>query len=156
MTWSLKIEGGDLSKGRGNSLQSITGSDKVQQDLRHWILSNLGEDPLTPNFGSIIDFDEETFVNREVDTLFVPANRLDLIIEEIDRIIEEYQRNQFVRIQKETLKYNGRHTFSSGEIIQDYGIEYEQIYDTLYIDINLTLLSGAETTVGFDIKGVTE
>lgn len=153
MTWSLRLQGGDLVKGQGNSLKTITGPEKVQQDLRLEILSNLGDDPLTPNYGSVIDFDSDVFVTLEEETLFVPEDRLDLIVEEIDRIIEGYQQRQYVRLQNETIAFNGRHTFSSGEIITGYGIEYEQVLTTLYIDIRLDLLSEETTVVSLTVEG---
>jgi hypothetical protein len=154
MTWSLQLKGGDLIKGRGNSLATITGSDKVQQDLTHWILTELGTDPFNPGYGSVIDYDADTIVSTQVEgeVIYVPDSKLDLVVGEIDRIVERYQARQLSRIEQETVLYNGRHTFSSGEIIQDYQIEYEQVLDTLYIDIRLTLYNNQERAVELTVK----
>jgi hypothetical protein len=156
MTWSLKLQGGDLVKGKGNSLSTINGSDKVQQDLKNWILTEFGSDPFAPGYGSIIEHEENTIVKTgedSSDVLFVPESKLDLVVSEVDRIISRYQALQLVRLQRETVEFNGRHTFSSGEIIQEYEIEYEQITDTLYVDVILTLLNDETKAVSLTVKG---
>lgn len=152
MTWSLLIENGDLVKGKGNKLATVKGPEKVAQDLRIWLLSELGDDPLNPGFGSTIHLSPENFIEMDDTVLFIPENRFDHIIEEIDRIIDAYQRLQLIRIEQEINLYNGQHTFSEGEIIEEYSIEYESIFDTLYVDIHLTMLSKATITVELPVQ----
>lgn len=154
MTWSLKIKGGDLVKGKGNSLSTITSSDKVQQDLNHWILSELGSDPFNPGYGSVIDYESDSIVpfSASGEAIYVHDSKIDLVVSEIDRIIERYQARQLSRMEQESVLYNGRHTFNSGEIITDYEISYEQVLDTLYIDITLTLLDDQEKAIELTLK----
>lgn len=152
MTWSLLIENGDLVKGKGNKLATVRGPEKVAQDLRIWLLSELGEDPLNPTFGSTIHLSPESFVEMNEAVLFVPEDRFEHIVDEIDRIIDAYQRLQLIRIEQEINLYNGQHTFDEGEIIEEYSIEYESIIDTLYIDIHLTMLSKAVITLELPVQ----
>lgn len=155
MTWSLKLAGGDLVKGRGNSLETSTGSDKVQQDLRNWILTEYGSDPLAPTYGSVINFESDTMVQNPNDpstVMYVHDDKLTLIVEEVDRIVQLYQINQYARLQQEVIQYNGQHTFSSGEIIQSYQIEYEQLETTLYVDVILTMLNDTTVTVPLTVE----
>jgi phage baseplate assembly protein W len=157
MTWSLQLKGGDIVKGRGNALATLTGSEKVQQDLTHWILTNLGSDPFNPGYGSVIDYDSDTIVSAQVEgeVIYVPESKLDLVVGEVDRVVGRYQARQLSRIEQESVLYNGRHTFSAGEIITDYDIEYEQVLDTLYVDINLSLLSNEERAIELTVKNRT-
>lgn len=153
MTWSLRVVGGDIVKGAGSALSTVSGSNKLVQDLEHWLLSNLGDDPLNPQYGSLLDAPAGTFIEfADGNTLFVSENREDLILSEIDRIIEEYQRRQFIRLEQEITAYDGRHTFSEGEIINSYVVEYEVVADTLYVDVVLETLAGVVTlALPFDL-----
>lgn len=152
MTWSLLIKNGDLVKGKGNKLATVSGPEKVAQDLRIWLLSELGDDPMNPGFGSTIHLSPESFVEMNEDVIFVPEDRFDHIVDEIDRIVGEYQNRQLVRIEQEINLYNGQHTFNEGEIIEEYNIEYESILDTLYVDIHMTMLSREMITVELPVE----
>lgn len=148
MTWSLQLVGGDITKGQGNSLAKAEGSSKVVQDLHTWIMTELGSNPHLPGYGSAITFEAGDRILLGGETLIsVHEDRLELMTSEINRIIEEYQKRQLVRIKQDVISYNGKHTFGPGEIISSFNIEYEVLFDTLYIDINLTLLSGEETSI---------
>lgn len=148
MTWSLQLRNGDIQKGKGNSLATTTGYRKVEQDLFAWIMTELGESVFTPSFGSMIEFEPGGMIELGTgDVLYVNEDRIQLIISEIHRIIEEYQKRQLSRLRLEVAMYGGKHTFDPGEIIQDYRLEYEDVLDSLYVDIYLSLLSGVEGTL---------
>jgi translation initiation factor 2 beta subunit (eIF-2beta)/eIF-5 len=152
MTWSLKLSGGDLKRGKGNSLATVTGANKVQQDLFHWIMTELGRDPFNLSYGSVLSFEpgETISINGE-EIVYVSEDKVDLVVSEINRIIEEYQKKQLARLREEIILYEGRHTFSEGEIIEDFFVEYEFLFDTLYVDIRLVMLNGIEQSIEIKI-----
>jgi hypothetical protein len=51
MSKSLSIASGDLSV-TGRHYDTVSGKDKLMQDLRCALIEQIGDDPATPNFGS--------------------------------------------------------------------------------------------------------
>lgn len=143
MTWSLRLENGDLTKEAGSSLDIIQGPDKVIQDLLCWIKEPYGTDPLNPELGSFIDSGEEgtvLYANGEVG--YFSNDYSQLVVSEIKRIINEYQLRQTTRLRLELQKYNGLYTFSDNELIERFNIFYQNNYDTVFITIDLEMVSG--------------
>jgi hypothetical protein len=153
MTWSLRLENGDLVKGPGNNLDIIEGPDKVVQDLMCWIKEPYGTDPLNPELGSFIDIAEEgTVVFSNGITNFLPYDYSEMVVSEIRRIISGYQANQMARLKTELNQYNGLYTFSNDEIIENFNIMYENDYDTVYIMITLQMVSGDYYSVNIPVQ----
>lgn len=142
MTWSLRLDNGDLVKGKGNSLSVIRGPEKVAQDLFAWFLEPFGTDPLNPTLGSFIDAPEGSVVFVNNQELILPTNYRDLVISEVKRIIEAYRNRQYARIEVESGLYNGKFTLDENELINSFTVDWEQVTDTLYIDITLEMYSG--------------
>ena len=143
MTWSLRLENGDLVKGPGNSIDTIMGPRKVVQDLICWIKEPYGSDPLNPELGSFIDIAEEgsvIYANGQAN--FFSDDYSEMVVSEISRIITEYQVKQMARLQIELQKYNGLYTFSQDELIENFNIYYQRDYDTLYVRVDLQMVSG--------------
>ena len=46
------------------------------------------------------------------------------------------------RLRIELQKYNGLYTFSDDEIIENFNIYYQRDYDTLYVRVDLEMVSG--------------
>ena len=121
MTWSLRIENGDLVKGPGNSISTITGSEKVVQDLMCHIREPYGTDPLNPDLGSFIYTEEEgTVIYANGVTTFLSDDYSEMVVSEIRRIIEQYQEKQMARLRSELQEYNGLYTFSDNEIVENF------------------------------------
>jgi hypothetical protein len=153
MTWSLRLENGDLVKGPGNNLETIEGPDKVVQDLLCWIREPYGTDPLNPELGSLIDVAEEgTVVFSNGITNFLPNDYSEMVVSEIRRILSGYQANQMARLKTELHQYNGLYTFSDNEIIEDFNIMYQNDYDTVYITITLQMVSGDYYSVDIPVQ----
>ena len=153
MTWSLRLENGDLVKGPGNNLETIEGPDKVVQDLLCWIREPYGTDPLNPELGSLIDVAEEgTVVFSNGITNFLPNDYSEMVVSEIRRIISGYQLTQMARLKTELHQYNGLYTFSDNEIIEDFNIMYQNDYDTVYITITLQMVSGDYYSVDIPVQ----
>lgn len=134
-------------KGKGNSLAKAEGSAKVVQDLHNWIMTELGSSPFLPGYGSAINFEPGDRITLGDTIISVHEDKIELMTAEVNRIITEYQQQQLARIKRDIITYEGKHTFSAGEIISNFRMEYEVLFDTLYIDIYLILLSGEETSI---------
>jgi hypothetical protein len=152
MTYSLLLKNGDLVKGHGNSLATIEGPGKVVQDLRLWLLEPLGTNPMSPSYGSLINGTEDTFHKVGQEAVFISADPLEKVLSEINRIIEAYLQQQLSRIEAEVVFYNGRHTFSAGEIIRDYDVQYEQVADQLHVDIVLTMQDDTTESITLSVE----
>jgi hypothetical protein len=77
MSYSLRVEGGDLVVGNKRALEVVTGKEKLFQDLKLWLLERVGTDPSTPTFGSRLD-------GGVVDGQIIPSNEVLHTINEID------------------------------------------------------------------------
>lgn len=156
MTWSLRLSNGDLVKGKGNSLSTVTGPDKVAQDLFAWFLEPYGSDPLNPNLGSFIDYPEGMVVNLNGEEYVLPKNYRDLVVSEINRLLTDYVRRQRVRIRLEAGLYDGKHTLQEDEIIGDYEVIAEQVEDTLFVNITLTFSDGDSVDLEIPVENRSE
>lgn len=150
MTWSLRLFNGDIVKGPGNSIETVQGPSKTVQDLICWIREPYGTDPLNPELGSFIDIGEEgnsIYANEKLNIFDDDYSQM--VVSEISRIINEYQVKQMSRLRIELQKYNGLYTFADNEIIENFNIYYQRDYDTLYVRVDLEMVSG--DVLQFDI-----
>ena len=133
MTWSLQVANGDLVKGKGNALQQIRGPEKVAQDVRASITEPYGSDPLNPTFGTFIDLPQGNFVEFQDndDMVFSTEDYPTLIIDEVNRILENYQAAQLLRLKAEIDFYNGKHTFDENELVDSWEVSAEQVADDM-------------------------
>lgn len=137
MTWSLNVTNGDLTLD-GGKLGIVSGSNKLLQDFRHYILERMGTDPLHPDYGSLID--GGTRNGQEVPS---PLGRTDwkliaLELEsEIRRIAADYQRRQVERAKSDRIYY-GKSTLTQGEILAAVtDIRFRQNMDALNVYISV-------------------
>lgn len=142
MTWSLRLQNGDLVKGKGNSLSVIRGPEKVAQDIFAWLLEPYGTDPLNPTLGSFIEAPEGSVVFVNNQEIILPSNYRDLVISEVKRILSVYRNRQNTRLEVESSLYGGKYTLDDNELINSFSVDWEQVTDTLYIDITLEMYSG--------------
>jgi hypothetical protein len=150
MSWSLRVSNGDLVLG-GTSFSTVTGEEKLVQDLRHYLLEQMGTDPMHPTYGSVID--GGTLPNGQI--VESPIARIDwrnvtLEIEaEIRRIAAEYQRRQLERAKRDRHRYH-KTTLSAGEILAEVrDITFTQDQDTLYVEVEIE--SGRSNPVLLDL-----
>jgi len=143
MTWSLRLENGDLVRGSGNSLDTIMGQDKVIQDLFCWIKEPYGTDPLNPELGSFIEIgDESSGVLIDGTVSYFSNDYAEMVVSEIRRIINAYRTKQMARLRVELQQYNGLYTFTDSEIVERYNVFYESNYDILYVTVDLEMVNG--------------
>lgn len=117
MSWSLAITNGDLSIG-SNGLNVVTGGAKLTQDLACDILEPMGNDPLHPTFGSVIDGGTDVNGNA-IPGVIGAANdpsAATFVGAEIQRICRAYQASQIARNQADVATY-GKSTLTADEAL---------------------------------------
>lgn len=145
MTYSLNIMGGDLSLGGPGGLSTVTSAEKLVQDIKCWLLEGMGTDPLHPDYGSKLDGGslpgsprDEGMIGAEMG-----PTTLMLVEAEVRRVLQQYQQQQVNRIQIEQTLYNGKNTYSMGEIL--YAIDSvtaTQYKDTIIVNAHIRTANG--------------
>lgn len=140
----------------GSSLATVTGSNKLTQDLRCHLLEHMGTDPYNPGYGSLIDGGVNA-VGQVVDSP-IGSNNWDLVQHnlsiEIRRIIAVYQAAQVERAKTDRLRYN-KNTLTTDEMLIGVGaIEYVRNQDQLTVNITLTIGNGATQQIALNLPGV--
>jgi hypothetical protein len=107
MSWSLRLQHGDLALS-GASFGTVINEQKLVQDLRCWILEQMGTDSLHPGYGSLIDGGVKSD-GTIVDSIIGDSD-LDMVLlrveSELQRIVAEYQGQQLSRAKADRLIYN--------------------------------------------------
>jgi hypothetical protein len=143
MTWSLEITNGDISYGQ-NGLNTVTGSDKLVQDLSCCILEPLGTDFNDPDYGSIIEggIDSDGNVYLGLIGSINDTNTSTMIQSEIQRICQNYQAQQVQRNQNDLSTY-GSSTLSAGEALLNVSnIQVQQVENMAYVTATLNTGNG--------------
>lgn len=118
MSKSFQINNGDLVINAGRKYGSVTGTAKLAQDLRLWILEKIGTDPSTPTFGSaldggIIDGQEiQSFIGQ-----IANQQRVDEIKQEVAAVVTAYQARQLEKIKSDNVLFQGQQTLTPDEIL---------------------------------------
>jgi hypothetical protein len=149
MSWSLQLRAGDLTVG-GASFGTVTGSNKLVQDLRCAILERMGTDEDHPWYGSLIDggrlngTEQESIIatdNWDVAVLQVEA--------EIRRIVDQYQRGQIARTEQDRTTY-GKPTLTPAEVLMGISnMQFYQAQDNLLVKV--TILTGADAEINIAV-----
>lgn len=150
MSWSLRLRNGDLALS-GASYGTVTGEEKLVQDLRCALLERMGTDPSHPGFGSLIDG------GRTPDGNYTPGvigeTRADLVLlaieSDIRRIAREHQARQLTRAKSDRLTYN-KSTLGGREVLVNVTkIAASQVNDSL--NVTVTLQTAGTNPVSVDI-----
>ena len=145
MSWSFLIKNGDLSFAGPGGFAAVTGTAKLIQDLKHWLLEPRGSDPFHPEHGSTLDggtLSDGTIVASSIGGLFTGEDLL-AIEAEIRRILNAYQLIQSQRLGREMVQYGGKNTFSLGEILRAVNdVDVRQLGDTAVVTISITTANG--------------
>lgn len=144
MSFSLLIEHGDLIL-EGTSLATVSGTRKMTQDIGCEILTPMGTDEAHPDFGSLLEGGinpEGNYVEGVIGD--VDWNRVGLVVQaEIQRITNEYQRQQISRNQEDGAVY-GKPTITPDELLVSVdNIELTQAEDNLLVVITITTGRGS-------------
>ena len=152
MTWSLQTRNGDLTLGNA-SYGTVTGEDKLVQDLRAYILEPRGTDSAHPLFGSLLDGGLNTDGSFSKGLIGHTNNAFtELEVEsELRRIISDYQARQLQRAKDDRLIY-GKTTLTKGEILLGVTfINVEAKTDTLSITLSLETAKGTTVELALNL-----
>jgi len=144
MSWSFQITNGDLNPFGPGGYATVTGSDKLVQDLRNWILTPQGTDPLHLDYGSTLDggTTNGTIVQSNIGTI-IDKTRLLALEAEVRRVISAYQQQQMDRLYTDQMTLDGKNTFAPGEILYDLkSVQLSQIADVVVIAVSIQTSNG--------------
>lgn len=156
MTYSLNIQGGDLSLGGPGGLSVVSGTDKLIQDLKCWLLEPMGTDPLHPDYGSILDGGATPGSSVSAGMIGTTLDGVALLrVEaEVTRVLNLYQRQQINRLQIEQSLYNGKNTYTHGEILASVdSVIAKQFKDTIIVNVVIRTANGQTLTFSQPLGG---
>lgn len=154
MSISLRIEGGDLVVGNGRSYSTVSGSDKLAQDLRLWVLAKIGTDPSTPEYGTSFDggFVNGQAVEPVIGQLMTAQRVLEVRAAMID-LLSNYQATQLARIKQDMVDFNGQKTLTPDETIQNIvNVEATAIADTIIVRATVQTMSNTTLNVTLPVS----
>lgn len=136
MTWSFHTKNGDLNFAGPGGFATVTGQQKLIQDLKNWLLEPRGTDPIHPDYGAILDGGTlpdgsyaDSIIGGELS-----GEALVLIESEVRRVLGAYQQQQLDRLTREMALYGGKNTFSMGEILVGVtGVALQQVSDAVLV-----------------------
>lgn len=146
MSWSFDISGGDLNLISPKSgMSTVTGARKAFQDIRAELLESMGNDPMHPEYGSVLDggvMPDGRLVESEFGNI-IDSGTIYRVELELRRIIEEYAKRQKQKLLSERQRSGGKHTFAANELVASIdSIDTKQINDTLLVRIRLLMSNG--------------
>ena len=139
---TLRLSGGDLVLGPGG-FESLTGADRIMQDLRVALSEPLGIDRFHPGWGSRVD----DFVGLPLDQ----ATAFDLE-QEVNRVIGNYMQVQAEKAAQDSLR-DSTQRYSTADLVSHVSnvqVEYRQ--DQAQITITIATVSGEEITTNFEVE----
>ena len=143
MSYSLQVANGDLVF-NGTSLSTVSGAQKLVQDMTCGILEPMGTDDMHPTYGAVIDggtLPDGTYqqgiignANDEYAAQFVSS--------EINRVASNLQQAQAVRNQNDLATY-GRSTLTPDETLQSLGdVSITTAQNQMLVSVDLQTGSG--------------
>lgn len=138
MSWSLRIHNGDLSLGT-SGLNTVTGSEKLTQDLRCALLEPMGTDPLHPSYGSILDGGVDPQGNAHASIIGQTNDHetQTLVAAEVRRICRSYQGSQIARNQTDVAIY-GKSTLTADEALLSVAdVSVQQFMTQMMVTVHL-------------------
>lgn len=134
---TLEVENGDLVLANG-SFSTVTGPDKVSQDIEIAVLTPYGSDRFHPRYGSIFSSYIGSPSNPSTAT-FIQAEML--------RVIKNYMAVQLSKV-KAAAQAGLASPFSQGELVASAGaINVQQQLDQFQVTASVNTTSGAQVNV---------
>lgn len=139
---TLALQGGDLVVGPEGH-KTITGSQRIRQDLALALGENYGNDRFHPAWGSTLPL----YVGRPIND---DANML--VRSEIARVVQSYIDTQRTEVLNDTL--NGRRSrFTTADVVSKLNsISTSILYDTIRAKISLTTQSNENLSVSRSVS----
>ena len=138
---TLMLSNGDLTP-RGRSFAEVSGTAKVQQDLRGALVEPLGTDRFHPGWGSSLG-DHIATIADEQSEFEVRA--------EVNRVISNYASVQRDKVEADIFS-GGDTRFSTDEILSSVaGVTATAIGDRISVDIRLQTASGEVVALNEDL-----
>lgn len=150
MSWSFQLQNGDLSPFGPGGLAVVTGSQKLVQDLRCWLLESVGTDPLHLDYGSNLDGGKSpdgTIIESNIGSV-IDKQHLLAIESEVRRVLNAYQEQQVNRLYRDQQALGGKNTFSAGEIL--YSIQSVQVTtvgDVVVVQVGIQTADGQSVSL---------
>lgn len=139
MSLSLKVVNGDLSITAG-TFDTVSGQDKLKQDLTLWLTERYRDDRFHPTYGSILDGYIGGVINASDTVVRVQS--------EVLRVLSNYQQIQLARFKESPNK------FQPSELLQQVnGVDVSLSYDKVVVLVRMTTAAKTTTTisVGFGV-----
>jgi hypothetical protein len=150
MTYSLNIRNGDLNLGGPKGVATVTGVEKLLQDLRQRLLEPVGTDPMNPDFGSSLDGGisvDGVEIITNIGGQFTGETKAN-IEAEILRCLQAHQQMQAARIRQQQDRYGGKTFFTEREILYRIdSIDSQQMVDTLVVKVVMTTAAGTQFSI---------
>lgn len=135
---ALEIKNGDLVIGPGG-YTTVSGAEKVRQDLSVAVREPYGSDRFHPRWGSILP----EMIGGVIDEFSRPR-----VIGEVQRVVSNYIARQSDELMASATKAGRRPSFSSGEVVAAVeSIDARQTYDRLHVRVIVRTLSGESVTL---------
>lgn len=134
MSWSLQLNNGDLSYGT-NGFDTVAGSAKLVQDLRCALLEPMGNDPLHPTLGSVIDGGVDSQGNTVPGVIGAGNNSSSatFVSAEVQRVCRNHQAHQIARNQTDVATY-GKSTLTADEaLLSVVNVSTQAVEDQLMV-----------------------
>lgn len=138
---SFRVREGDLVVTAGTA-ETVSGSDKLIQDLTLWLQEPIGTGFTTPRFGSILP----SLIGRGDPEAVVME-----VQSEVQRVLSLYQTYQFEKIK--AAKMNGRlYTFSRREILNRiYAVKAVAVGNAVHVQARIQTGAGDDIDVPLSI-----
>jgi|GEM_PF-2387019 len=152
MTWSLKLQNGDLTFDGGH-LSTVDNEEKMIQDLRCQLLEKMGFDDMHPEYGSLIDGGETT--DGIVYNSIIADDDIEMvklrIQSEIMRVVSSYQNRQLDRAKADKMLY-GKQSLTPREIVSSVNsINFIENLDQLIVNISLSTTQNQAQTIELNV-----
>lgn len=157
MSKSLAIVNGDLAIGPGRKFESVSGRDKLLQDLKLWVLEKIGTDPATPGYGSRLDggIEDGTNVPSFIGRIAQDQTVMEIRSEIIDLIIR-FQAMQYDSIRAETIRYGGHNTMSADQVVSTIeSVDIKFVGTMVIAQVKIGTLDGTIVRLTMPVAGGT-
>ncbi len=138
---TFNVETGDLILMQG-SFATLSGRQKIQQDLAIANITPYGSNRFHPRFGSVLP----SYIGQPIG-----ATTKQLIYSEVNRVINNYNSVQLAKV-KSFIQQGLQSPYGQDDLIQTINtIDVQQSYDTFYVTVNCTTMAGTQVSTSITV-----